>query len=80
MLTKPDRVARAIANDAINRILVELVREALSIQDARQNTLSLRSCLHEECAALVLGQDDFERVPVEFFVAWISAFLRRSII
>ena len=80
MLAKPDRVARALANDVINGILVKLVFEALSIQDARQYLLPLCSCLNIECAALVLWEDDLERVPVTFFVRWICTFLRRSII
>ena len=80
MLAKPDRVAGALSNKVINSVLVELVREALSIQDARQYLLPLSSCFHIECAALVLGQDDLKRIPVKFSVRWISAFLRCSII
>ena len=80
MLAKPDRVARALTNDVINDILVKLVLEALSIQDARQYLLPLYSSLNIECAALVLWEDDLERVPVTFFVRWICTFLRRSII
>ena len=55
MLAEPDRIAGALTNNVINSVLVELVLEALSIQDARQYFLSLRSCFHIECAALVLG-------------------------
>ena len=36
MLAKPDGIARALTNDVIDSILVELVREALSIQDSSQ--------------------------------------------
>ena len=68
MLAKPDRVARALTNDIINGILVKLILEALSIQDARQYLLPLNSSLNIECAALVLWENDLERVPVTFFV------------
>ena len=68
MLAEPDRIAGALSNNVINSVLVELVREALSIQDARQYFLSLRSCFHIECPALVLGEDDLKRVPVKFSV------------
>ena len=80
MLAEPDRVTRALTNDIINGILVKLILEALSIQDARQYLLPLNSSLNIECAALVLWEDDLERVPVTFFVRWICTFLRRSII
>ena len=36
MLAKPDGIARALTNDVVDSILVELVREALSIQDSGQ--------------------------------------------
>lgn len=43
MLAKPDGIAGALTNNVINSVLVELVLEALSIQDARQDLLPLRS-------------------------------------
>ena len=64
MLAKPDGIAGAFTNNVFNSVLVELVLEALSIQDARQYLLPLRSCFHIESAALVLGEDDLKRVPV----------------
>ena len=36
MLAKPDGIARALTNDVVDSILVELVREALSTQDSGQ--------------------------------------------
>ena len=43
MLAKPDGIAGAFTNNVFNSVLVELVLEALSIQDARQDLLPLRS-------------------------------------
>ena len=63
MHSLPDGVAAALPNLLLNLVLVQLAGEALGRQDGTDQVLPVSARFCENRAALVLGEDELDRVP-----------------